>query len=92
MIAPGEEINYNCGVGLAINDRITFSTAFLGQYISETQVNGNSVPGSDLEPITLRLALTAITSPCHIIEPFVRFGLTDDAADADVGVVVTRSF
>jgi len=92
MIAPGEEVTYNCGVGLAINDRITFSTAFQGSYISETQVNGNAVSGSDLEPMSLRMALTAITSPCHIIEPFIRFGLTDDAADGDFGVVVTRSF
>jgi len=92
MIQPGEQITYNCGVGFAVNDRITFSTAFLGEYDTETKVNGDAVPGSDVEPITLRFALTAITSPCHIIEPFVRFGLTNDAPDADFGVIVTRSF
>lgn len=91
-IAPGKQVNYNLGIGFAINDRITLSSAFIGQYVTETEVDGTYLPGSDLEPMSLRMALTAITSPCHVVEPFVRFGLTDDATDVDFGVIITRSY
>jgi len=48
------------------------------------------LPDTDLEPLSLRFALTAVTARRRIIEPFVRFGLTSDESDANVGVVVTR--
>ncbi len=91
-IAPGEQITYNLGVGFAINDRITVSTAFIGQYVTETKYNQTYLPGSDQEPMSIRMALTTITSQNRVVEPFVRFGLTDDATDADFGVILTQSF
>jgi len=91
-IDPGDQITYNLGVGFAINDRITISSAFAGQYVAETKVNGDHLPGSDREPMSIRLALTAITAPNRIVEPSIRFGLTEEATNADFGITITESF
>ncbi len=84
----GHQFTYNFGVGFAVNDRITLSTAFLGLYQTETEVDGLGVPGSMRELMRLRFAAT--TYRCErIIEPFAEIGMTDDAADAVVGIVWT---
>ncbi len=89
-MALGEQIQYNFGIGFAINDSITLSTAFLGSYETETQIDDVGVPDSTRELLSVRLALTAITSRSRIIEPFVWLGLTSDAPNARIGVIVTR--
>ncbi|WDI42167.1 transporter [Bremerella sp. P1] len=84
----GHQFTYNFGVGFAVNDRITLSTAFLGLYQTETQVDGLGVPGSMRELLRLRFAAT--TYRCgRIIEPFAEIGMTEDAADSVVGIVWT---
>jgi len=84
----GHQITYNFGVGFAVNDRITLSTAFLGLYQTETQIDGLGVPGSMRELLRMRFAAT--TYRCgRIVEPFAEIGMTDDAADAVVGIVWT---
>jgi hypothetical protein len=97
-ITPGEQFNYSLGMGFAINDRLTLSTAFFGAFQTTTIVDAPA--GSplfvdsafNLEPFQVRLALTAITSPVHIVEPFVAFGLNEDAPEADFGITWTRTF
>lgn len=91
-LAPGEEVNYQLGVGLAVNDRLTLSTIFFGAYRPDMRFNGVGLKGTSQEPMSLRLALTAVATPCYIVEPFARFGLTPDAPQADVGVILTRTF
>lgn len=86
---PGGEYNYLMGVGFAINERITFSTRFNGAYVSETRLDGERVRGTIQEPIAVGLAMT-ISKEKRLIEPFVNFGLTDDAADVQFGVTWTR--
>jgi hypothetical protein len=86
---PGDQYSYQLGTGFAINERITLSTTFFGSYITETQVDGERVPGTILEPLNLRFA-TTISRPCdRIVEPFVEVGLTDDAPNARVGITWT---
>ena len=91
-IDPGETIFYNFGVGFAANDYMTLSTTLLGAYQSNFKLDGVSASNSSQEPISIRLALTHTKSRCLIIEPFVRFGLTDDAANADFGIIWTRRY
>jgi len=88
VFAPGEQINYQFGVGFAVNDRITLSTAFQGFYLTTNSLNHETIRGSNLEPMTLRFAAT-IARNCRILEPFVQIGLTDSAPNANVGVTVT---
>ena len=85
----GGEYNYQFGVGFGVNSKITFSTRFNGAYISETRLDGQRLLGTVQEPMTLSLAMTVAKNK-KLIEPFVDFGLTDDASDARFGIVWTR--
>jgi hypothetical protein len=88
LFAPGEQIFYQFGVGFSVNDRVTLSTAFQGFYITDVRANNVTVPGSNLEPLTVRMAAT-IARRCKILEPFVQFGLTDSAPSANFGIIIT---
>lgn len=88
LFSPGEQILYQFGVGFSVNDRVTFSTAFQGFYITNTQLDNETIDGTNLEPISLRFAVT-IARNCRIIEPFVAIGATHSAPAANFGLVVT---
>lgn len=86
---PGGEYNYQFGIGFGVNDRVTLSTRFNGAYVSETHLAGRRIRGSIQEPMTLGLAMTVSKSK-KLVEPFVDFGLTDDATDARFGITWTH--
>jgi hypothetical protein len=88
LFSPGEQILYQFGVGFSVNDRVTFSTAFQGFYITNTQLDNVTIDGTNLEPISLRFAAT-IARNCRIIEPFVAIGATRSAPAVNFGLVVT---
>ena len=48
---PGDQYLYQLGTGFGINERITFSTTFIGYYITEASVNNRFVEGTTLEPL-----------------------------------------
>jgi hypothetical protein len=86
---PGLEYTYTFGFGFAINEKVTISSQLFGEYQSRLQVNGQGLEGSSQEPISLQLAAT-IARPCdRLVEPFVQFGLTDDAVAANIGITWT---
>lgn len=84
----GHQFTYNFGVGFAVNDRITLSTSFLGLFQTETEVNGQGLPGSMRDPLRMRFAATTYHRG-KIVEPFAEIGMTQDAVDAIVGIVWT---
>lgn len=87
--SPGGEYNYQMGVGFAVNSTVTFSTRFNGAYITEAELANQRIKGSIQEPMTVTLAMTM--AKCQkLIEPFVDFGITDDATDARIGITWTR--
>ena len=86
---PGTEYDYTLGTGFAVNERVTLSTQFFGAYIEELKANGDRIEGTNQEPMNLRIAAT-FAKPCkRIVEPFVTFGLTDDAVSANIGITWT---
>jgi Putative MetA-pathway of phenol degradation len=88
-VEPGLEFNYQFGVGFAVNEKVTMSTSLLGAYITELELAGQSLPHSSLEPVRLRFALTMARPKQRILEPFVEFGLTDDANSFNLGWTLT---
>jgi len=85
----GDQIQYTFGIGFGVNDQVTLSSALIGSYITDFKVNSFTVPGSNADLISLRLASTF--SNCRgITEPFVNFGLTDLSPAASLGIVWTR--
>jgi hypothetical protein len=88
-IEPGNSWNYSFGVGFAVNDRVTLSTRFLGSYIEEVRINRQRVLGTNVEPMSIRMAAT-ISKPCNrIVEPFVEFGITESAVESFFGITWT---
>ena len=85
----GGEYNYQFGVGFGVNSKVTFSTRFNGAYLTETRLDGQRIPGTIQEPMALSMAMT-IAKNKKLIEPFVDFGLTDDASDVRIGITWTR--
>jgi hypothetical protein len=86
---PGLEFDYTFGMGFAINEKVTFSTQLFGEYQSNLEVNGQPIHGSAQEPISLQLAAT-IARPCErYLEPFIQFGMTQDAPSVDLGITWT---
>lgn len=86
---PGNEYNYTFGVGFAVNEKLTLSTRFRGAWIDELEVNGQRIPGSSLEPMSIRMAATLSQQKNRIVEPFVEFGVTEDATTAYFGMIWT---
>jgi hypothetical protein len=85
----GMEYSYLFGIGFAVNERITLSSRFRGSYIDDLEVDGNRILGSNIEPMTLRFAAT-ISKPCkRLMEPFVEFGLTEEAVNSYFGITWT---
>ena len=89
------KINGNVtSIGFAINPRVTVSATFLGSYIEEDRVNGIRIAGGIREPMYLRFGATisrhgkkdACQDGAKTIEPFLIFGLTEEAVDAAFGV------
>jgi hypothetical protein len=87
-IRPGGEYFWTFGAGLAVNPRVTLSTRFIAQYISETTIDSERVPGTIQEPMAIRMAAT-IAQTDYFVEPFVQFGTNDDAVDTLFGVIWT---
>ena len=87
-VNPGEQFIYQLGVGFAANDSVTFSTSFVGAYITEDQIDGRRIQGGITEPMRLRFAAT-IAKPCKIVEPFAEIGMTRDAANSRFGITWT---
>jgi hypothetical protein len=86
----GETLSYAFGMGMSVNDDITLSTSLIGAYQPDIRLNGNRVTNTALEPISLRMAVTGTMFKCHIVEPFVTFGLSEDASSANFGLIITR--
>jgi hypothetical protein len=87
-IDPGDQFPYAFGMGFSLNDRISLRGAVVGAYVDEIEIDGNSINDSDLEITGLQFAATGQLSKNLFIEPFVGFGLTEDATDFSVGLTV----
>ncbi|GEM_PF-989063 len=91
-IEPGEQVTYFMGMAFAVNRSITLSTEFSGSVVTETEVDGENVPGSFQEPMSIRMGMTHQLGRDSFWEPSIRFGLNDDAADTILGLAWVKRF
>ncbi len=92
-VIPGQQAFYRFGAGFAVSPQVTFSAAFSGSFLGRDTVDGVPIEGTIREPINLRLAVTIIRDEkqrpygsIRTVEPFVNFGLTEEAVDTAFGV------
>ncbi|MBN1625242.1 MAG: transporter, partial [Deltaproteobacteria bacterium] len=91
-VKTGETIDYNLGFGFAVNDKISLGTQVSGSYQGEIKADGNKIPGSSGETVSLRSALTYRVSRKSFIEPSLTIGLNDETADFVIGIAASRRF
>lgn len=87
-VDPGDQIPYSIGMGFSLNDRVSLSMAMAGAAIRRTEVSGNEIGGSGLAINSLQFTTTVQLAKRMYVEPFVGFGLTDEAPDFLVGINV----
>ncbi len=91
-IDPGDQIPYSLGMGFSLNDRVSFSTALTGAAIRRSKLDGREIEGSGRDVHSLNLAVTIQVSKGLFVEPFVNFGLSEEATDLFAGINVPYRF
>ena len=87
-IDPGDQIPYSIGMGFSLNDRVSFSMSMNGAAVRRTEVNGREIGGSGQDIDTFTVGTTIQVAKHLFVEPFVGFGLTEEATDFLVGISV----
>jgi hypothetical protein len=86
-VSAGQEFDYLCGVGFAVNPWVTISGTVIGAHLTRFSVNDVSIPGTDLDPIRFRFSVTVVKDR-QICEPFAEIAMTPDSPSR-VGIVFT---
>ncbi len=86
---PGQTLEYSYGAAMAVNDDVSISATFSGSYTNKTRIGGVLIPDSSVEPMSLRLAMIRRITTTTRIQPFVDFGLNDDASNVSFGITYT---
>ncbi len=88
----GDQVSYSLGAGYSMNDRVSFTTSLSGGIAGRIDRNGQDIPGSSLDMHSLQFSTTIQLSKWLFVEPFVGFGLTDDASDLVAGLRIPYRF
>ena len=92
-IAPGGVIGFNFGMGLALNDKASFSVGYDHNSIARTKQNGRTVPGSvRMQLGTLLIGYSYRLTDKKTLSVAVGAGLTRDTPDVTLMVRVPMSF
>lgn len=91
-IDPGDQVAYSIGTGFSLNDRVSFLGTVVGGAVLRTEVDGREIVGSAQDIASAQLSATIQLTKHLFVEPFVAFGLTDDAADFVVGFTIPYRF
>ncbi|MCF6202912.1 MAG: transporter [Methylococcaceae bacterium] len=85
-VDPSNTISYSIGAGYSMNDRVSFSSSLSGSLTGRIEKNGTKIPGSSMDSHSLQFNTTIQINKRLSVEPFVGFGLTEDASDFIVGL------
>ena len=92
-VAPGGVIGFNFGMGLALNDKASFSVGYDHNSVARTKQSGRPVPGSvRLQLGTLLIGYSYRLSDKKTLSVAVGAGLTRDTPDVTLMVRVPMSF
>ena len=92
-IAPGGVIGFNFGMGLALNDKASFSVGYDHNSVARTKQNGRAVPGSvRMQLGTLLIGYSYRLTDKKTLSVAVGAGLTRDTPDVTLMVRVPMSF
>ena len=92
-IAPGDILGFNFGMGMALNEKSSFSIGYDHNSVGRTKQNGVTVPGSVRTQLgTLLLGYSFRISPKTSLSLSVGAGLTRDTPDVTLTMRVPIAF
>ena len=92
-ISPGDILGFNFGMGLALNEKSSFSIGYDHSSIGRTQQNGVTVPGSVRTQLgTLLLGYSFRVTPKTSLSLSVGAGLTRDTPDVTLTMRIPIAF
>lgn len=92
-ISPGAVIGFNFGMGLALNEKSSFSLGYDHSSVGRTKTNGQVVPGSVRTQLgTLLLGYSYRFSKTTSLSVSVGAGLTTDTPDVSLTVRLPMTF
>lgn len=92
-IAPGGVFGFNFGMGLALNEKASFSIGYDHSSVGRTKHNGEAVPGSVRTQLaTLLLGYSYRLNPKATLNLSVGAGLTRDTPDVSLSVRLPMNF
>jgi hypothetical protein len=92
-VAPGDVVGFNFGMGLALNEKASFSVGYDHNSVARTRQGGKTVPGSVRTQLgTLLLGYSYRLTDKTSLSVSVGAGLTRDTPDVTLGVKLPMSF
>jgi hypothetical protein len=87
-VDPGNQWAFSLGTALAVSPESSLFWSLDNQFISETDINGDRIDGSDLTAVTLNLGISKILRRGTLLNVFTGIGITEDATDYSLGFSV----
>ncbi|WP_426110628.1 acetate kinase [Massilia sp. PWRC2] len=92
-IKPGDVIGFNFGMGMALNDKASFSLGYDHSTIGRTKQNGVAVPGAVRTQLgTLLVGFSYRLNDRRTINVAIGAGLTRDTPDVSLTIRIPTSF
>ncbi len=91
-VKRGGSVDYNLGVGYALNHRLTLSSRVHGSFSGKLEIDSEVAQFSDKEPVLLENNITFAWDRETTIDPSITLGLNDDAPDTTFGLSISRRF
>lgn len=90
--SSGWSWDYYFGLGMAVNDRLSFSARMLGGYRPALQYNDDNEGRFSNDPMWAGFGFAYRMNETVVVEPQVLFGLNDDAGDTRISVAFSKKF
>ena len=92
-IKPGDAVGFNFGMGLALNDKASFSLGYDHSTIARTRQNGAAMPGSVRTQLgTLLVGFSYRLNEKRTVNVAIGAGLTRDTPDVSLTIRVPTNF
>lgn len=92
-VDPGDVFGFNFGMGLALNEKSSFSLGYDGASVGKTKINGvDAINASRIQLGTLLLGYSQRLTPSTSLGLTVGVGVTRDTPDVTLGLRLPISF
>lgn len=92
-VNPGDVFGFNFGMGLALNEKSSFSLGYDGASVGKTKINGvDAINASRIQLGTLLLGYSQRLTPATSLALTVGVGVTRDTPDVTLGLRLPISF